>query len=253
MTSEVIITIDLEAPYPGGEEGSVDYGDLFHWMGVPATFFVTGDVAERRPDLIERLLSQGHEIGSHGWRHPYIGAPPEDRNKYLPELSDGELSDHLGKSIALLREIGADPVGFRAMQFKTDVRVMRHVAEHFKYDSSLTRRQIDKWPEAVPLPVLPVSTLFGTAVRLGTPILFGPPVRVFAGSIARLASDPQLVVYGHSSDLVRPSTPLFTARWKRWWYYDRCGKPAIRVLRDVVSAAKRANARFLTARQALRI
>lgn len=247
-----VITIDLEAPYPRGEDGAVSYGELFNRYGVRATFFVTGDVAERRPDLIERLLRQGHEIGSHGWRHPYISDRPEDRDKYLPELSDDELAEHLGKCVECLRAIGADPVGFRAMQFKTDARVMRHVAGSFQYDSSLTARQIAAWTEPLPLPVLPVSTIAGTSVRLGTPILFGPPVRPFAPLLIRLSDASPLVIYAHSFDLVPRKTPVHTAWWKRWWYFDRCGESAGTVLCDVIETTQKAGGRFLTAREAMK-
>ena len=248
---DAVITIDLEAPYPGGEDGAVGYGDLFRRKDVQATFFVTGDVAERRPDLIERLLAQGHEIGSHGWRHPYVSDPLEKRSKYLPELPDDVLAEHLEKCVECLERQGSDPVGFRAMQFKTDARVMQQVAKRFRYDSSLTRRQIDAWPEPLPLPVLPVSTLRGTSVRIGTPVLFGPVARPLVPLMARAADGSPMVVYGHSFDLVERSSDIHTAAWKRWWYFDRCGEQAAGVLDGLIETVRKAGGRFLTARQAM--
>ncbi len=48
--------------------------------GVPATFFVTATFARRRPELLRRLLEDGHEIGSHGLEHldDYARIPPAD-------------------------------------------------------------------------------------------------------------------------------------------------------------------------------
>jgi peptidoglycan/xylan/chitin deacetylase (PgdA/CDA1 family) len=43
--------------------------DLLARHGVQATFFVVGVAAERHPDLVRRALADGHEVGSHGWRH----------------------------------------------------------------------------------------------------------------------------------------------------------------------------------------
>lgn len=39
---------------------------------VKATFFVLGTVAERHPTLVRRIAEEGHEIGSHGYRHELI-------------------------------------------------------------------------------------------------------------------------------------------------------------------------------------
>lgn len=37
--------------------------------GVRATFFVLGERAVAHPELVERLLDEGHELALHGWRH----------------------------------------------------------------------------------------------------------------------------------------------------------------------------------------
>ena len=36
---------------------------------VPATFFVTGKMARKRPDLLIKMVRQGHVIGNHSWNH----------------------------------------------------------------------------------------------------------------------------------------------------------------------------------------
>ena len=43
--------------------------DILKEYGVQATFFVIGENAERYPDLIRRILSEGHEIGNHTYLH----------------------------------------------------------------------------------------------------------------------------------------------------------------------------------------
>ena len=44
---------------------------------VPATFFMVGRNAERSPDLVRRIASEGHSIGSHSLTHPdpYTSSP----------------------------------------------------------------------------------------------------------------------------------------------------------------------------------
>lgn len=43
--------------------------ELLRRHGIPATFFVSGDTAERHPTLCPQLLADGHEIGHHGYLH----------------------------------------------------------------------------------------------------------------------------------------------------------------------------------------
>jgi hypothetical protein len=43
---------------------------------VPATFFVTGSAAARSPQLVQRTLREGHEVGNHTWSHASLGSTP---------------------------------------------------------------------------------------------------------------------------------------------------------------------------------
>ena len=49
--------------------------------GVRATFFVVGERVAREPDLVWRMIQEGHEVGVHGWRHRYalVASPQLDR------------------------------------------------------------------------------------------------------------------------------------------------------------------------------
>jgi peptidoglycan/xylan/chitin deacetylase (PgdA/CDA1 family) len=52
--------------------------DLLAHAKIPATFFTTGDVANRYPRAIERLVSEGHELASHGMTHTAFTSLPRD-------------------------------------------------------------------------------------------------------------------------------------------------------------------------------
>lgn len=43
--------------------------DVLDRLKVPATFFVTGQRAQRHPDLVRRIVSDGHSLGSHSASH----------------------------------------------------------------------------------------------------------------------------------------------------------------------------------------
>lgn len=74
---------------------------------VKATFFVLGWVAERRPELVAAILADGHEIGTHGYSHSTVS-----------ELGRGGFERDLGRSLAVLRQAGAEAVcSHRASNF----------------------------------------------------------------------------------------------------------------------------------------
>jgi cellulose synthase/poly-beta-1,6-N-acetylglucosamine synthase-like glycosyltransferase/peptidoglycan/xylan/chitin deacetylase (PgdA/CDA1 family) len=51
--------------------------DLLKKENVPATFFVIGDAAQLHPDLVRRIINDGHDIGNHTFTHPNLGEIPE--------------------------------------------------------------------------------------------------------------------------------------------------------------------------------
>ena len=46
--------------------------DILHEHHVPATFFVCGKNVEGRPDVLLRIVAEGHEVGNHTFSHPYL-------------------------------------------------------------------------------------------------------------------------------------------------------------------------------------
>jgi len=46
--------------------------DILKGQQAPATFFVLGSNGELQPDLLRRMVAEGHEIGSHTFTHPNI-------------------------------------------------------------------------------------------------------------------------------------------------------------------------------------
>jgi len=52
--------------------------DLLDARGAKGTFFVIGERAARRPDLVREIAARGHALGNHTWSHPvgfYFLAP----------------------------------------------------------------------------------------------------------------------------------------------------------------------------------
>ncbi len=76
--------------------------DLLAAKTLKATFFVLGDHVRRHPDIIRRMVADGHEVENHSWDHPDMRRLDEAARR--KEIEDTE---------ALLRSLGAEPRFFR--------------------------------------------------------------------------------------------------------------------------------------------
>ena len=81
--------------------------DVFAKHQVKATFFTLGWVAERYPQLIQRLVAEGHELASHGYQHIRV-------TEQTPEQFRADIR----KTKALLEDISGHTVtGYRAASY----------------------------------------------------------------------------------------------------------------------------------------
>jgi peptidoglycan/xylan/chitin deacetylase (PgdA/CDA1 family) len=53
--------------------------DILKQRNIKATFFMIGQNAERNPEIVKRILADGHEIGNHSWTHPQFAKLSDDR------------------------------------------------------------------------------------------------------------------------------------------------------------------------------
>jgi peptidoglycan/xylan/chitin deacetylase (PgdA/CDA1 family) len=51
--------------------------DILKAKNVHATFFIIGENAEANPELVQRILAEGHDVGNHTFTHPNLGDLPE--------------------------------------------------------------------------------------------------------------------------------------------------------------------------------
>lgn len=80
---------------------------LFDEHGVKATFFTLGWVAERLPQMVRRIVENGHELASHGWQHTrVVNQTPE------------EFREDVVRTKSTLEDLGSVPVrGYRAASY----------------------------------------------------------------------------------------------------------------------------------------
>jgi peptidoglycan/xylan/chitin deacetylase (PgdA/CDA1 family) len=62
--------------------------DLLRANDARAPFFLVGERVARAPDVIPRIVDEGHEIGLHGWRHRYMFTSSPRIARCLAAISD---------------------------------------------------------------------------------------------------------------------------------------------------------------------
>lgn len=73
--------------------------DTLRRFGVQATFFVLGEAVEKSPDLLRRIVAEGHSVGLHGYGHrPFV------------LLSDREIRDEIARARASVRRACPDAI-----------------------------------------------------------------------------------------------------------------------------------------------
>lgn len=111
--------------------------ELYAQYKVKTTFFFTGYIAEKFPEVVKQILPYGHEVGSHGYTH--------DVNMAFDLLSLEEQKEHLIKSKTILEELsGQEVISFRAPAARTNKYTATALAETgFKIDSSIASQRFD--------------------------------------------------------------------------------------------------------------
>jgi len=136
------LSVDVEDWYhdgeliPGDDAHRVEVNtdlllELFPRHRARATFFFLGEVAERLPALVHRVVAAGHEIGSHGYRH-----------RPLARLLRREFRDDVERSLRLLEDLTGQRVrGYRAPYFSIKAGVRWPIETlgelGVEYDSSI--------------------------------------------------------------------------------------------------------------------
>ena len=208
--------------------------DLFDKHKTQATFFTVGFIAEQHPELIQEVISRGHEIASHSYSHPN-----------LKEITKENFESDLVKSIESLRKIsGGKILGFRAPWFsitKNNFWVFDILKKHLKYDSSIfpigphygfpnAPRYIYKMSEddplkednngdffELPMMTYPIPVLGNFPIAGGIYLRFLPDTLVKNGIKKFNRSGHPAICYIHPEDLDFNRPHLEGTSWHNYW------------------------------------
>ena len=86
-TEEKVLYLTFDAGYENGNTETILNALKKH--NVSATFFVVGTYIESEPELIQRMIDEGHTVGNHTWHHPNMSGI-ETMEEFKKELTDVE-------------------------------------------------------------------------------------------------------------------------------------------------------------------
>ena len=86
-TTQKVLSLTFDAGYENGCTAKIL--DVLKKHQVPAAFFLVGNYLERNPDLVRRMVEEGHIVGNHTMHH-YDMSKISDKETFTKELQDLE-------------------------------------------------------------------------------------------------------------------------------------------------------------------
>lgn len=90
-SEEKVVYLTFDEGYENGYTPKIL--DILKETGVKAAFFVTYDYCKSSPDLVKRMIDEGHIVGNHSWTHPSF-----------PKCSAEQVKEEITKLHSYVRE-----------------------------------------------------------------------------------------------------------------------------------------------------
>jgi len=101
--------------------------DLLKQRGIHATFFLVGKNAAAFPDVVRRIVAEGHEVGNHSWSHPLF-----------TQLGQESVESQLRRTHdAILKACGTAPLLYRPPYGAVRVSQRARIEKTFGYPAIL--------------------------------------------------------------------------------------------------------------------
>lgn len=86
-TEEKVLYLTFDAGYENGNTSAIL--DALKKHNAPAVFFVVGNFLQTSPELVKRMVEEGHTVGNHTYHHPDM-SQISDMESFSKELGDVE-------------------------------------------------------------------------------------------------------------------------------------------------------------------
>ena len=71
--------------------------------GIHATFFLVGECARQYPEIVKRIVAEGHEVANHSWSHPNLAKMSDDAVRSQLQRTQDAITDACGVKPVLMR------------------------------------------------------------------------------------------------------------------------------------------------------
>lgn len=150
-TTKKVIYLTFDAGYENGYTAPIL--DALKKHEVPATFFVVGHYLETAPDLVRRMVAEGHTVGNHTYHHPDMSAIA-DKDSFAAELTAVEQ--------AYMEVVGSEmPRIYRPPQGKYSIDNLKMAAEMGYHTYFWSLAYVDWYTDKQPTPDEAYAKLLG--------------------------------------------------------------------------------------------
>ncbi|HEY8908938.1 MAG TPA: polysaccharide deacetylase family protein [Desulfosporosinus sp.] len=125
-TQAIGLTFDIS----WGEKTAEPILDILKQEGIHATFFLSSPWADKHQKLVQRMVAEGHEVGSHGNRHIDLNLLGAGEIEHEITISQQVLEQITGQKVRLIRAPNgaydnkvistANKLGYRVIQWSVD-------------------------------------------------------------------------------------------------------------------------------------
>ena len=142
-TKTVYLTFDCGYEYYATDANGQKYPvtgkilDVLKAKNVKAVFFVTMDYVEMEPELVQRMIDEGHVVGNHSNNHPVMPAQTIEKMEYEVMSLHEYVLEHFGYKMFLFRPpTGAYSVQSLAVLQNLGYKTVLWSFQHYDYDTN---------------------------------------------------------------------------------------------------------------------
>jgi len=210
---QFVFTIDIEDHTKGYSMNGRYVGNINKWidflekMDIKGTLFVVGRIAKKHPDIIKKIYSNGHEIGSHSFDHCELTKQNKKKFAETERVSKEIIEEIIGEKINGYRA----PVYSLTKKTRWAVEVLKNIGYTYSSSTMPCRNPLNGYPELCntpfrwkngivefPCPVIEIGTM--SIPYLGGIYFRYMPSKVITNILKR-RKDEVLWTYAHPYDI----------------------------------------------------
>ena len=97
-TEEKVIYLTFDAGFENGNTPAIL--DALKKHNVSATFFIVGNYLEKEPELVKRMVEEGHTVGNHSYHHPDMTVKNDVEFEKEIRLLEEKFQELMGREIS---------------------------------------------------------------------------------------------------------------------------------------------------------